>query len=288
MPEEPSDAPFDSPPAGRAAAASAPDVSLRRSPLAPLLLALCRVRWLRAPARRLALGLEGGAFFSATLRTILARFHGVEVGAYSYGDLLRPGVLPPGSRAGRYCSVGSGLAVRRRNHPFERISQHPFFYDAAFGFVARDSIPAEAENPLSIGHDVWIGVRVTILSGCRRIGNGAVVAAGAVVTRDVPPYTVVGGVPARPIRRRFDAATAQAVEASRWWTRPPEALLADAGEALTAPADPAVAARLGAAGLPDSRSGSLGPHPVAPRAATAAGSGAPRGSARPGGQPRVR
>lgn len=252
--------PRDSPPAG---SAGAPDAdTLRRSPLAPLLLALCRVRGLRGLARHLAVRFEGGAFHSATLRAMLARLHGVEVGAYSYGDLLTPGVLPRGSRAGRYCSVAGGLVVRRRNHPVDRISQHPFFYDAAFGFVTRDTTPAEADNPLSIGHDVWIGARVTVLSGCRRIGNGAVVAAGAVVTRDVPPYTVVGGVPARPIRRRFDLATAQAVEASRWWTLPPEALVAEAGEAIAAPADPTVAARLQTAGLADRRARSPEAHPA--------------------------
>lgn len=157
--------------------------------------------------------------FSATLRAVLRDLHGVEIGQYSYGDILRPGVLPPGTRVGAWCSVGSDLIVRRRDHPVERTVMHPFFYNSRLGFVVRDTIPAEADNPLVIGNDVWIGDRVTILGGCRIVGNGAVLAAGAVVTRDVAPYSVVGGVPARLIRMRFDPERIAVIEASHWWER---------------------------------------------------------------------
>ncbi len=184
-----------------------------------LLLALYRLPRLRGLVRRLCGRLEGGPMRSATWRAILRRFHGVEVGRYSYGAILTPGVLPPGSRVGAYCSTGIDLIVRRRDHPLDRPVLHAFFYNAALGVVPRDTIPAEADNPLVIGHDVWIGDRVTILSGCRVIGNGAVLAAGAVVTRDVAPYTLVAGVPARPVRARFDATRIAGIEASRWWER---------------------------------------------------------------------
>ena len=122
--------------------------------------------------------LEGGALYSVTLRKILARYYGVNVGSYSYGPILRPGVLPPGSRVGAYCSVAGALMVFRRDHPVDRPSMHPFFYLSSLGLVAEDTIPLATDNPLQIGHDVWIGARVTILSGCRTIGNGAVIAAG--------------------------------------------------------------------------------------------------------------
>lgn len=190
-----------------------------RSWLGTLLLRLYRVRRLRAFCHRACFRLEGGGMFSATWRDILRKWHGVEIGRYSYGDILRPGVLPLGSRVGNYCSVGAHLIVRRRDHPVERPFLHPFFYNAQLGLLVRDTIPKEADNPLTIGHDVWVGDRVTILGGCRNIGNGAVLAAGAVVTRDVPPYAIVAGVPARSIRLRFSAEQIAEIEASQWWAR---------------------------------------------------------------------
>lgn len=197
-----------------------------RSPLAPALLALYGRRS-RGLVRRMCYRLEGGPIWSATWRAVLERFHGAAVGRYSYGDVLRPGVLPPGSRIGAYCSVGTGLVVRRRDHPVDRPILHPFFYNRALGLVRRDTIPLDRDNPLTVGHDVWIGDRVTILSGCRTVGNGAVIAAGAIVTRDVPAYAVVGGVPARVLRMRFGPERIAGIEASRWWERDVAALIAD-------------------------------------------------------------
>ena len=197
-----------------------------RSPLSPMIRRLYKVRRLRPLCRKLCDRLEGGLMHSATWRDILQTFHSVSVGRYSYGAILTPGVLPAGTRIGSYCSVGSALIVRRRNHPTERPFLHPFFYNSALGLLDRDSIPPDRDNPLTVGHDVWIGDRVTILSGCRRIGNGAVIAAGAVVTRDVAAYSIVGGVPARLMRQRFDAAMIAALEASRWWERDIASLIA--------------------------------------------------------------
>ncbi|WP_269799630.1 CatB-related O-acetyltransferase [Geodermatophilus chilensis] len=74
---------------------------------------------------------------------------------------------------------------------------------------------------MTIGNDVWIGNRVTILRGVH-VGDGAVLAAGAVVTRDVPPYAIVGGVPARLIRWRFPEPIREALARSQWWTWPDE------------------------------------------------------------------
>ncbi len=207
----------------------------KRSRLAPLLIALYRFRRLRSLALRLCLRLEGGSFFSETYREIFKRRHGVTIGPYSYGDILRPGVLPRGTHVGPWCSIGAQLIVRRRDHPFERPAMHPIFYNHKCGFLITDTILEDADNPLTIGHDVWIGDRVTVLSGCRSIGAGAVVAAGAVVTRDVPAYSIVGGLPAKVLRMRFDEATIQALEKSRWWElaapdllKEREALLRDA------------------------------------------------------------
>ena len=200
-----------------------------RSPLSPVLRRLYRFRGLRRTVRDLCRRLEGGPLFSDTLRDILREFHGAEIGRYSYGPVLDPGVIPRGSRVGAYCSIGPDLIVYRRNHPVERPSLHPFFYSHHGGFLDHDTIEENADNPLEIGNDVWIGGRVVILPGCRSIGNGAVLAAGAVVARDVAPYTIVGGVPARPLRTRFDEETIAALERSRWWERSIDALIADEG-----------------------------------------------------------
>ncbi|MEM1232539.1 MAG: CatB-related O-acetyltransferase [Pseudomonadota bacterium] len=175
--------------------------------------------YMRAAILRRLRRLDGGQVFSHNTRRLLADHHGVEIGKYSYGDILRPGVLPRGSRVGAYCSVGADLRVSRRDHPVDRPFLHPAFYNAALGLLMQDAIPANTDNPLRIGHDVWIGDRVTILGGCGEIGNGAVIGAGAVVTRDVPAYALVAGVPARTLRQRFPEAEARALEASAWWER---------------------------------------------------------------------
>ena len=154
-------------------------------------------------------------------------------------------MLPRGTTVGRWCSVGQGLIVRRRDHPIERMTQHPYFYNAKLGLVERDTIPLDEENPLTIGNDVWIGDRVTIVSGCGSVGDGAVIAAGAVVTRDVAPFAIVGGVPARVLRARFPPTVATLVARSRWWefdvetvarwsAVPFEALTEDSAAALAA------------------------------------------------------
>ena len=196
-----------------------------RSSAAPLLTTLYRWPRLRGSILRACARLEGGVFFSRTLRTILAQYHHVDVGRYSYGAILTPGVLPPGSRIGAYCSVGTELIIRRRDHPLELPIMHPFFYNHHLGVVPTDTIQCDTDNPLEIGNDVWIGDRVTILPGCQRIGNGAVLAAGAVVTHDVAAYDIVGGVPARIIKKRFNTDDIARLEQSQWWTLPLDALI---------------------------------------------------------------
>lgn len=188
-----------------------------RTPVYRLLLMLALSPRLRPIAVRLALSLEGGQQTSWTLRQVLQTYFGVEIGAYTYGPWLAPGALPYGVKVGRFVSVAPRVSVYRRDHPLQRTSLHPFFYNPALGVVSEYKVPA---TPLHVGHDVWIGEGSIIVSGCQRIGNGAVVAAGAVVTRDVPAYAVVAGVPARVIARRFDESTAAAIDASRWWERP--------------------------------------------------------------------
>ena len=187
---------------------------------ATLLKAYRRVKRSRFLSYRLfnhALRLEGGPCRSYTVRRLLHEHHGVAVGAHSYGPVLRPRFAPAGLTVGRYSSIGPDLQIFRADHPMDLLSTHPYFYDAAYGCVPETSV---RDAPLEIGSDVWIGSRVIVLPGCRRIRDGAVVAAGAVVRRDVLPFELVAGVPARPVRRRFDDGACARILADPWWRRP--------------------------------------------------------------------
>mgnify|MGYP001814099910 CR=1 FL=1 len=167
---------------------------------------------------RMLSALEGGQMRSKTLRHIMQRVHGIEIGAHSYG-CFDPVRFPPGTRVGRYVSVGPGVSAYRRNHPVDRLSMHPYFYRPSMGAGRTADVETA---PLNIGAGSWLGAQVIILPGCRRIGRGAVVAAGAVLTRDVEDYAVVGGNPARLIKYRFSEEDILAAEATWWWQQKPE------------------------------------------------------------------
>ncbi|WP_370615714.1 CatB-related O-acetyltransferase [Mumia sp. Pv 4-285] len=160
--------------------------------------------------------------------------HPVSVGAYSY---LTSGKIRGTGTIGRYCSIGPDVLIAPPEHPIDWLSTSPFQYNPSrFAWHPTadtfDTVPVSDPavrqfrgEPFAIGNDVWIGARVTILRGVT-VGDGAVVAAGAVVARDVAPYTIVGGVPARPIRRRFDDETVARLLATRWWELTPNELAA--------------------------------------------------------------
>jgi acetyltransferase-like isoleucine patch superfamily enzyme len=154
----------------------------------------------------------------------MKRHFGVTIGAFSYGPCLNPGGLPVGTWVGNYCSFADGIKVFRRNHPIDRISQHPFFFNSALGLLEKDSIEADEMNPLTVGHDVWIGHGVIICPGCRRIGNSAIIGAGSVLVSDVPPFAIVGGVPGRVIRSRLPESLQHAWIESKWWLKAPSEL----------------------------------------------------------------
>lgn len=157
--------------------------------------------------------LAGGEYESLRLRAYFVRKYGIEIGLYSYGcfDRWR---IPPRTRIGRYCSFAKTTRILDADHPIDALTTHPFLYAARFGVVDRDAVdPA----PTVVEDDAWFGHNVTITPGCKFIGRGAVIGAGAVVTKDVPRYAVMAGVPAKRIGARFDEATAAAIEASQWW-----------------------------------------------------------------------
>ena len=149
------------------------------------------------------------------LREHFARRWQVEVGLYSYG-CFDPWRVPRRTRIGRYCSIAKTARILDANHPIAALTTHPFLYEARFGIVEKDLI----DPPwLEISDDVWISHNATISPGCKSIGRGAIIGAGAVVTHDVPAYAIMAGLPAKRLRDRFDAETIAAIEASRWWER---------------------------------------------------------------------
>ena len=121
---------------------------------------------------------------------------------------------------GKFCSIACGakFLFTSGNHALQSLSSYtfPIFFEE-WGLDPRDICRAwDNKGDIVIGSDVWIGYEAVILSGVT-IGDGAIIGTRAVVTKDVPPYTIVGGVPARPIRKRFDEKTIAALEALRWW-----------------------------------------------------------------------
>ena len=177
----------------------------------------------RMPMRNRVLSLivkiEGGQLYSATLRAALLRWYEVEVGPYSYGSLLIPGNADRHTVIGAYVSIGPNVRRFGAAHPMSSLSLHPFWYNPALGVVTTGSdVPRTA---ISIGDDSWIGANVTILPGCRRIGVGAVIGAGSVVTKDVPDFTMVAGNPARVISTRLSASECDALLDAKPWRLPP-------------------------------------------------------------------
>lgn len=123
-------------------------------------------------------------------------------------------------KIGKFCSIACGakFLFTSGNHTLKSLSTYtfPIFFDE-WGLDAGQIRDAwDNKGDIVIGSDVWIGYEAVILSGVT-IGNGAVIGSRAVVTKDVPPYTIVGGVPAKPIRRRFEEAVIARLEALRWW-----------------------------------------------------------------------
>ncbi len=167
------------------------------------------------------LKLEKGELYSGTLRRIFRDHHKVSVGMYTHGGCFVPGAVDKYTSIGRYCSVASPMRVMNRNHPLEFKSTHALFFNPVLGMSKTDPIRFV---PLEIGHDVWIGHNAIILPSVRSIGTGAVVGAGSVVNKDIPPYAVVFGNPARIIKYRFSKETIHELLASRWWKKSPEGI----------------------------------------------------------------
>lgn len=170
---------------------------------------------------------EGGEMLSPTLRRIFLDYHGIEIGMYSYGGCFNPVSIGAHTKIGRYCSFAGKVWRFNANHPLECKSIHPYFYSPAYGYVQEELI---SRSELTIGNDVWVGENAIISPAVKRIGDGAVIGAGAVVTKDVPDFAIVAGNPAKLIRYRFSKETQLKIKASKWWDKDMNELQKDLDE----------------------------------------------------------
>ncbi|MBW7972765.1 DapH/DapD/GlmU-related protein [Bradyrhizobium sp. BR 10289] len=126
---------------------------------------------------------------------------------------------------GKFTAIANAVRIGAPNHPMGRASQHRFTYVPEYYEASasrdRDFFAGRRGDRVIVGNDVWIGHAAILLPGVT-VGDGAVIGAGAVVSRDVAPYTIVGGVPARAIRTRFDDAVAASLRRIAWWDWPDE------------------------------------------------------------------
>jgi len=161
-------------------------------------------------------------YFEALHRTFWRSRGKIQIGQYSYG---RPKVIRyAGDEAavsiGKYCSIAKNVTIfTGGNHRTDWVSTYPFRIMFSLPGQYEDGHPS-SKGDINIGNDVWLGYGCTILSGLK-IGDGAAVAAHAVVVKDVPPYAIVGGNPAKVLAYRFSSKQIEALLKIRWWNWPP-------------------------------------------------------------------
>lgn len=163
--------------------------------------------------------LEGanGLVYESPIRLMNCTLDNVAIGARSF---VSADTHITNAKLGRYCSIAGEVKIGLANHPTNWMSTHPFPYnvtmvDSVGYYKPPFDYDVSAKNTI-LEHDVWIGMRVIIVGGIK-IGTGAIIAAGSVVTKDVPPYAIVGGNPAKIIKYHFDEELQNAFLESRWW-----------------------------------------------------------------------
>jgi acetyltransferase-like isoleucine patch superfamily enzyme len=136
------------------------------------------------------------------------------------GSYIRKSSVVKYSNIGNFCSISWNVSIGGTNHDYTCASMYTSYW---WKRVFDISFPTKEITPVKIGNDVWIGSGANILSGIT-IGDGAIIGAGGIVTKDVEPYTIVAGVPSKPIKKRFDDETIAALLIIRWWDWPLECI----------------------------------------------------------------
>ena len=155
-------------------------------------------------------------------------YRGVKIKKSAVGDYtyISASTEVENATIGKFCSVADHCRIGTSTHNIDQISTSPLFTQRINATKSQWTDKNVNDSPLlkvKIGNDVWLGTHCIIL-GNVNVGNGAVVAAGAVVTKDVPPYAIVGGVPAKIIKYRFSEDIIKALEDSEWWNLPEDKL----------------------------------------------------------------
>ena len=145
-------------------------------------------------------------------------FNHCHVNSYTY---ICERAIMQNTTIGKYCSISHDVVIGLGAHPLNIFTTSPIFYrkenPLKVQLINKDLDFIETK-PIFIENDVWIGARVIIMDGLT-IGNGAVIAAGAIVTKDVPPYAIVGGVPAKIIKYRFNEKIINSILETKWWEK---------------------------------------------------------------------
>lgn len=151
-----------------------------------------------------------------------AKLNGTKVGKYSR---IGARCKITNTTIGNFTSVGADCIMGLGQHPTNTLTYHSIFYKKGNWGWHDDWVKYPdgfiEQKPITIGNDVWIGRKVIIMDGVN-IGNGAIVATGAVVTKDVPPYAIVGGVPSKVIKYKFSQEIINRLEEIEWWNLPDE------------------------------------------------------------------
>ncbi len=137
----------------------------------------------------------------------------VEIGDYSY--ISGPNSYVEDAVIGKFTSIARQVVIGVSGHNYKWVTTSPIIVDASYGFIKINHIQLQKKAP-TIGNDVWIGMNAIIMRGVQ-IGDGAVIAAGSVVTKDVSPYSIVGGNPAKHIKFRFSEDTIERLLEMKWW-----------------------------------------------------------------------